>query len=82
MLRLLERLPLGVIEKNLFLGVSCGLLSLPNLARVNMSQAQLFTPIAPYGTGDAYRNGMSISTTPAEQIKGTHDNLIECSLSR
>jgi len=81
MLRLLDRLPRGVIEKNLFLGVNGGPLSLFKPERMNMSRARVFILIVPCDIGGAYPNGTGISTT-WNKNKGTHDNLIQFSYRR
>ena len=81
MLRLLEGSRPGGIEKNRFLGVSGRPLSLPNLARMNMSQARpLDSLIAHPGSGIAQPSGTAISITKNKN-KGTHDNLIQFFLS-
>jgi len=80
-LGLLERLPRGVIGKNLFFCVIGGGLSSPNLTRMDMSQARpLDSLIARHGSGTASMNGTVISATKNKN-KGTHDNLIQFFLS-
>ena len=68
----------GVIEKNLFLNVNGGFMSLLKPERMNMSQAQAFILTVPSGIGGAYPNGTGISITKNKN-KGTHDNLIQFS---
>ena len=71
----------GGIEKNLFLGVSGGLLSLNKAIRMDTSQARPFAClIARHGNGTGRPNGIVISTTKNKN-KGTHDNLIQFFLS-
>ena len=80
-LRLLNRSRPSGIEKNLFLGVSGRPLSSLSLAWMNMSQAQALGCLTPRrGGGTASMNGKIISMTLAEQIKGTHNNLMCYSL--
>jgi len=80
-LGLLGRLPLGVIEKNLLLNAKILAISESDAAYMNWSRVRppdCLTAIP--GDGIVSTSGMSISMTLAEQIKGTHNNLMCYSL--
>jgi len=80
-LRLLERLPLRVIEKNRFLGIKILVISESSAAYMNLSRGRpLDCLTAIHGDGTGSTSGMSISMIRVDKIKGTHNNLLCYSL--